>query len=196
MEDKLQKQIEFIIEVDKLKKICRQSIITDSSRAENDAEHSWHLALMAIVLKEYANENDLDLLKVIKMVVIHDIVEIDAGDTYIFDVEGYKDKSEREIKAAERIYSILPDEQGKELKSLCEEFEARETNEAKFAASLDRLEPLILNSKTKGHTWKKHNISSDKVKEKNVHVQEGSKQLWSLTNELIEDCILKGYLTR
>ncbi|NLP44987.1 MAG: HD domain-containing protein [Peptococcaceae bacterium] len=193
---RLNKQIEFIFEVDKLKKIYRQSIITDGSREENDAEHSWHLALMAIVLHEYANDKNIDLLKVLKMVIIHDIVEIDAGDTFIYDKRGNETKGQREKLAAERIFGLLPQEQYLEFKHLWEEFEARETPEAKFAAVLDRLEPLLLNAKTGGHTWKKFNITSDQVLQRNSHTKQGSKKLWDYIEKLIRECINKGYLEK
>jgi len=193
---RLNKQIEFILEIDKLKKVYRQSVITDGSREENDAEHSWHLAVMAIVLHEYANDTNIDLLKVLKMVLIHDIVEIDAGDTFIYDKKGNEKKAQREMMAAERIFGLLPEEQYMEFKKLWEEFEARETPEAKFAATLDRLEPLLLNAKTGGHTWKKFNITSERVLQKNLHTKQGSAKLWEYINDLIEECIDKGYLKK
>jgi len=192
--DRLNKQIQFILEIDKLKKIFRQSLITDGSREENDAEHSWHLAVMAVLLSEYANDPGLDILKVLKMVLIHDIVEIDAGDTFIYDLEGNQSKQAREKEAATRLFGLLPKDQETELRSLWEEFEARESSEAKFAAVLDRLEPLLLNTRTEGHTWKKFNIPSERVYQKNKHVREGSLTLWHYINELLEDCIKCGYL--
>jgi len=192
--DRLAKQIEFIKEIDKLKKIYRQSVISDGSREENDAEHSWHLAVMAMVLHEYANDRQLDLLKVIKMVLIHDIVEIDAGDTFIYDVKGNANKLEREEKAAQRIFGILPKEQALEFINLWREFEEKNTMEAKFAAALDRLEPLILNSLTGGHTWKKYGIKSKTVREKNLQVKDGSVEIWHYINDLITECIEKGLL--
>ncbi len=192
--ERLNQQINFILEIDKLKKIYRQSLITDGSREENDAEHSWHLAVMAIILCEYANEPRLDILRVIKMVLIHDIVEIDAGDTFIYDIEGNRSKEEREKEAASRIFGLLPDDQQQEMIQLWKEFEARETPEAKFAAVLDRLEPVLLNTLTEGHTWNKFGIKSENVFEKNKHVQEGSYMLWQYINKLLEECIQKGYL--
>lgn len=194
MTDRLEKQIRFILEIDKLKQIYRQSIITGCSREENDAEHSWHLGIMAILLSEYANDQSIDILKVIKMVLIHDIVEIDAGDTFIYDITGNKNKAEREKKAASRIFGLLPKDQEIEFRELWEEFERRSTSEAKFAAVLDRLEPLLLNSQTEGHTWKKFGIKSDRVFQKNIHTKEGSEELWLYINSLIEKCIEKGYL--
>ena len=144
MMERLEKQMEFILEVDKVKKIVRQTYLSDASRKENDAEHSWHLALMAVLLKEYSNE-DVDLAKVIPMVLIHDLVEIDAGDTYAYDEAGAKTKQERETKAADRIFGLLPDDQGTWFRELWEEFEAYETAEAKFAHVLDNAQPLFLN---------------------------------------------------
>lgn len=194
--ERLEKQISFIIEIDKLKEVYRQSQIINSRREENDAEHSWHLAIMAVLLQEYANDSQLDVLKVLKMVLIHDLVEIDAGDTFIYDVKGNESKSEREQKAALRIFGILPEDQGQEYKSLWEEFEARNTSEAKFAAVLDRLEPLLLNSKTEGHTWNKFHIKSEAVFQKNEHVREGSQELAQYVEDLLEECIAKGYLEK
>jgi len=193
---RLEQQIRFIIEIDKLKKIMRQSRITDDSREENDAEHSWHLAVMAMTLAEYANDAHLDILKVMKMVLIHDLVEIDAGDTFIYDIQGNQSKAQRENQAATRIFGILPPDQALEFKGLWEEFEERNSAEAKFAAVLDRLEPLLLNAETQGHTWKKHQIKSDLVYQKNMHVQEGSIEIWHYINALIEECIGKGYLEK
>ena len=142
--EKLRKQMDFIIEIDKMKNIYRQTLVLNEDRAENDAEHSWHLAMMVMLLSEYANE-PIDVLHTIKMVLIHDIVEIDAGDTYCYDEEGYKDKNERETKAAERIFGILPHDQKNEMYNLWLEFEDRKTPEAKFAAVLDRIQPIMLN---------------------------------------------------
>ncbi len=194
--EKLAKQIEFIKEIDKLKKICRQTVIDDGSREENDAEHSWHLAVMAMVLLEYANEPGIDICKVIKMVLIHDIVEIDAGDTFIYDAEGNISKADREEQAAHRIFGLLPKEQELEFLGLWQEFEAKNTPEAKFAAVMDRLEPLLLNSVTKGHTWRKFGIKSQAVREKNIHVREGSAEIWRYINELIDECIKQGILEK
>jgi len=192
-DEKLKKQLEFILEVDKLKQIFRQTFISDSSRKENDSEHSWHLALMAVLLKEYSNE-PVDILKVIKMVLIHDIVEIDAGDTYCYDDKGAMDKIEREQKAADRIFGMLPEEQCNEFKALWKEFDEMSTPEAKFAAALDRLQPLLLNYKTKGISWREHDITSERVFGRNRHIENGSKKLWDWTVEILNDCIDKGYL--
>ena len=150
-----EKQISFIMELDKIKKITRQTYLSDGSRKENDAEHSWHLALMAFVLADYANE-PIDVLKTMKMVLLHDVIEIDAGDTYAYDTEGNKTKRERELKAADRIFGLLPEAQQKEYRGLWDEFEAMETPESKFANMLDKVQPLFLNDASGGISWEEH----------------------------------------
>ena len=190
--DRLKKQISFIIEIDKLKTVYRQSLISDKSRYENDAEHSWHLALMAMLLNEHTNEK-VDLLKVIKMVLIHDLVEIDAGDTYCYDEKAKIDKREGK-KCANRIFSLLPDDQRDEMFELWEEFEKMETAEAKFAAALDRLQPVMLNYTADGLSWKKHGISVAQVIERNRLMKDGSDKLWDYAKQIIEDAVKKGYL--
>lgn len=194
--DRLRSQIDFILEIDKLKQIFRQSRITDDSREENDAEHSWHLALMAILLVEYANSPQIDILKVLKMVLIHDIVEIDAGDTFVYDIEKNISKNDREKKAANRIFGMLPTDQNNEFQQLWEEFEDRKTSEAKFAAALDRIQPLLLNYKTEGHTWKKFGIKYDRVVEKNKNISEGSEVLWQYFDDMLTECLDKGFLNK
>ena len=193
--ERLKKQIEFIFEVDKLKRILRQSILTDGKKRENDAEHSWHISLMAILLSEYSNE-EIDVLRVIKMLLIHDIVEIDAGDTYCYDKEGHNDKREREEKAAKRIFGMLPKDQCDDMISLWEEFELMETSESKYAASLDRLQPLLLNYATNGKSWRDHDIESKQILERNAHIENGSKELWEFAKSMIGECIEKGYLVK
>lgn len=193
---RLKKQIEFIIEVDKLKQIYRQTLLMDGSRNENDAEHSWHLALMAMVLHEYSPKKDLDITRVLKMLLIHDLVEIYAGDTFCYDEEANLDKAERELKAAQRLFNILPPDQGQEFRALWDEFEERKTPEALFAASLDRIQPLLCNYRTGGHTWVKYGIKSDKVLERNLLVKEGAPELWKLVEEIVEDSIKMGILDR
>jgi putative hydrolase of HD superfamily len=190
----LQKQIAFLVEVDKLKEVYRRSVLMDKSRHENDAEHSWHLAMMALILSDYANEKNISLLHVVKMLLIHDIVEIDAGDTFCYDEKGYEDKAEREQKAADRIFGMLPEEQANEIHALWREFEKRETPEARFAAALDRLQPLLHNYFTEGYSWKKNNVTSDKVLQRNTIIAEGSEELWQYAKTLIEDAVEKGYL--
>lgn len=184
--ERLEKQIEFIVEIDKLKHVYRQTVLMDGSRNENDAEHSWHLSMLALLLSEYANEDHLDILHVIKMILIHDLVEIDAGDTFVYDDKGNEDKRQREEAAAERIFRILPDDPA-EILELWEEFEKRGTAEARFAAAVDRLQPLLHNYYTKGHAWKKHGITSDRVLDKNKSIAEGSQALWEFAQKIIHD---------
>lgn len=193
---RLMKQIRFIVEIDKLKQVLRQNVVIGTNRNENDAEHSWHLAVMAILLSEYFADKDIDVLKVLKMVLIHDLVEIDAGDTFCYDEKGYEDKEEREQKAANRLFSILPSEQAQEIRDIWNEFEKLNTAESRFAACLDRLQPLILNYNTKGHTWQKPGVTSAKVLKRNELLEKNAPELWKLANEIIEDSIKKGYLQR
>ena len=179
---RLQKQMEFIQEVDKLKKIGRQSYLTDSSRKENDAEHSWHLALMSLFLSEYAPK-EVDVLRVISMVLIHDLVEIDAGDTYAYDTEGNKTKRAREEQAADRIFNILPEDQAKKVRDLWEEFEANETPEANFANALDRTQPIMLNHASEGKAWAEHGVALSQIMERNVNIPKGAPKLWDYVHE-------------
>jgi putative hydrolase of HD superfamily len=194
--ERFEKQLEFILEIDKLKQIYRQNLVTGTNRKENDAEHSWHLAMMAILLSEYASEQKIDVLYVIKMVLIHDLVEIDAGDTFAYDEKGYEDKEEREQKAADRLFNILPADQAEEMLKLWREFEAMETPEARFAASLDRFQPLLLNYNTDGHTWKKPGVSSEKVLKRIEPARTQAPQIWEYATNLIENAIDKGMLKR
>ena len=191
--ERLRKQIDFIIEIDKLKEIYRQTYIIHSKRKENDAEHSWMIAVMALLLSEYAEKN-IDIFRVVKMLLIHDLVEIDAGDTFIYDYKSNKDKLKREKAAADRIFNLLPSDQAEEVHSLWREFEARQSPEAKFAASLDRLQPLLHNYYIKGRSWKIHKIRSSQVIERNKHMKEGSSPLWNYAKELINESINRGYL--
>jgi putative hydrolases of HD superfamily len=192
--EKLLKQIEFIIEIDKLKQIFRQNAVIGTTRNENDAEHSWHMAVMAIILSEYTSDKEIDILRVVKMVLIHDLVEIDAGDTFCYDEKGYEDKGDREQKAAERLFSVLPEDQAQEIMELWKEFEELNTPEAKFAGCMDRLQPLLLNYNTNGHTWKKPGVTSKKVLKRNELLKENAPELWELAKEIIEKSIEKGYL--
>ncbi len=194
-QERLQKQLAFTLELDKLKKIERQSYLSDSSRHENDSEHSWHLALMAMLFGEYANE-PVDVLRVMKMVIIHDAVEIDAGDTYAYDTSGNATKREREEKAADRIFNILPEDQAKEMRALWEEFEAGETAEAKFANALDRVQPVMLNDITDGRAWREHGIAAEQVLTRNAHVKDGSEVLWNHVQSLVEKNVGLGNLKK
>lgn len=192
--EKLKKQISFLIEIDKLKNVFRQSLISDKSRNENDAEHSWHMAMYATILEEYAPKGT-NILKVIKMALVHDIIEIYAGDTFLYDEEMTKSKEKREKEAAEKVYSILPSEQGKEIKSLWEEFEQKKTNEAIFCATLDRIQPIILNYLTEGGTWKKHNVTKEMVLKKGYLIFENAdERLKKFVLNIINESVEKGYL--
>lgn len=191
--NRLAQQIQFIIEIDKLKNILRQTLLTDESRRENSAEHSWHLAMMAIVLAEYAPSTDIDLLRVIKMLLIHDLVEIDAGDTFCYDLQANQNKAAREVEAANRLFGMLP--QGIELRELWQEFEEKQTLEAQFAAALDRLQPLLHNQQTRGGTWRLHGISRKQVLQRMYPVKDGAPALWQLVEKAIEDAVAAGYLS-
>ena len=191
--ERLKKQMEFIVEVDKVKKIIRQTYLADSSRKENDAEHSWHLALMAVLLQEYSNE-EVDLARVIPMVLIHDLVEIDAGDTYAYDTEGAATKREREVKAADRIFGILPEDQGTYLRELWDEFEAYETVEAKYAHLLDNFQPLMLNDASDGKSWEEHGVHKSQVCRRNARIPETSEIVWEKMLEIMDKHIEKGHL--
>lgn len=193
MDERLKKQMDFILEVDKVKNITRQTYLADGKRKENDAEHSWHLALMAVLLKEYANE-EVNLEKVIPMVLIHDLVEIDAGDTYAYDRAGLATQRDRETKAADRIFGMLPEDQGRRFRSLWEEFEAYETAEAKFAHVLDNCQPLILNDASGGKSWKEHTVHKSQIYKRNEHTAEGSRKIWEYMKQLIDKHIQLGHV--
>ncbi len=193
MKDRLERQLNFLIEADKLKTVLRQTILIDKSRRENDAEHSWHFALTAMVLYEYAHRH-VDLAHVMKMAIVHDIVEIYAGDTFAYDEPGYTDKPERETLAANRLFSILPEGQSGELRALWEEFEQMETPDALFAAACDRLQPFINNSMTQGHTWARNNVTCDKVLKRMDVVRSAMPELWEFIDRVMHDSIEKGYL--
>ena len=191
---KIDRQMDFIIEIDKLKNVFRQSLISDGSRHENDAEHSWHLCMLAITLEEYAEEGT-DILKCIKMALIHDIVEIYAGDTYLYDEEGNKDKSEREMKSAEKIYGLLDESQKNEFLRLWREFDEGETKEAVFANILDRIQPITLNYLTKGEMWIKNGIRKEQVLNKAWRVFKLAHPDFSeYMMRIIDESVKKGYL--
>lgn len=193
MDSRLTQQIQFIIEIDKLKNILRQTHLTDNSRQENSAEHSWHIAIMAIVLAEYAPSN-VDVLRAIKMLLIHDLVEIDAGDTFCYDVQGNLDKAAREEQAATRLFGMLPAEQGKQLREIWEEFESFETATARFAVALDRLQPLLQNQQNRGGTWQLYGITKNQVMQRMAPVKDGAPALGLLVEQIIEECVAAGYL--
>ena len=191
---RLKKQIEFILEVDRLKHVLRQTILMDRSRRENSAEHSWHIALLVPVLAEYSTETDIDLLHVMKILVIHDLVEIDAGDTYCYDDTGRENQTQREEIAADRIFGLLPAGQAAEFRALWDEFEKRETAESRFANALDRVQPFLHNYFTDGQTWQENYINSSQVHERMRPVKDGAPDLWDYVDSLIADAVKKGIL--
>ena len=193
MDNRLKKQLDFSLEIDKEKNIFRQTHLSGQGRNENDAEHAWHMAIMAYLLKEYANE-DVDIAKVMIMCLIHDIVEIDAGDTYAYDEEGKKTQKAREDAAKERIFSLLPDDQQEEMIALFDEFEAYETAESKYVHSLDNLQPLLLNNSNGGGDWKEHGVTAATVYGRQRKTRLGSEVLFQVTDRIIKENIKKGSL--
>jgi len=190
---RLEQQMNFIMEIDKIKNIIRQNYLSDGSRREDDADHSWHLAIMCALLSEYANE-EIDVMKTMVMVLIHDLVEIDAGDTYAYDAVGNVSKKERELAAADRIFHLLPPDQEAWIRSLWEEFEEGVTAEAKFANTLDHLQPMLLNAESNGKSWKEHGVTYTQVMKRNETTREGSRLLWDYQYEIIKQQVAKGNL--
>lgn len=191
MNDKLKQQLDFILEIDKEKNILRQTHLSGHGRRENDAEHAWHMAIMAYLLKEYSNE-PVDIAKVMIMCLIHDIVEIDAGDTYAYDTEGLKTQKAREDAAKERIFSLLPDAQKEELTALFDEFEESKTAESRFAHAMDNLQPLLLNNSNGGADWRKHEVYASQVYGRQQKTRYGSEQLYEITDQILKENIKKG----
>ncbi len=193
--ERLKQQIDFILEIDKEKNIFRQTHLTGHGRRENDAEHAWHMTIMAFLLKEYANE-EVDLLRVMLMCLIHDIVEIDAGDTYAYDTEGLKTQKEREEQAADRIFALLPEDQGKELRAIFDEFEEFETAEAKFAHAMDNFQPLLLNNSNGGSDWREHKVSVDQVRSRQSKTAKGSESLYEFIETILRKHVDYGNLMK
>lgn len=193
-EDRLQQQLQFVAELDRLKTVLRKTPLTDGSRRENSAEHSWHLAVMVMVLKEHAAAEELDVSRVLKMLLLHDVVEIDAGDTYCYDAEGREDQRERESRAAKRLFGLLPEDQAERMRRLWEEFEAGRTPEARFAAAMDRLQPLLHNFLTEGQSWREHGIGVDQVLERNRCMERGAPDLWRRVRSMLERAVRRGHL--
>jgi len=191
---RLQQQIEFMLEIDKLKHILRRTILTDRSREENSAEHSWHIAIAVFLFSEYAQDQNIDWYRVIKILLVHDLVEIDAGDTYCYDHQSRKDQAQREQKAAERIFKILPLDQSRSFRELWDEFENRKTPESKYANALDRFQPFLQNYATKGQIWRENNITRRQVKDRMQPMFDGAPLLWNLVELLIDDAVQKKYL--
>ena len=193
MDERLQKQLDFILEIDKEKNIFRQTHLSGHGRNENDAEHAWHMAIMAYLLQEYSNEK-IDVARVMLMCLIHDVVEIDAGDTYAYDAEGLKTQKAREEAAKERLYSMLPEDQNADLVAIFDEFEERKTPEAKFARALDNLQPLLLNHSNGGGDWKNHDVTAEQVYGRQSRTREGSEKLFEVTDQILKENIAKGNL--
>lgn len=192
--ERLEKQMAFIREIDKEKQIFRQSYVTDGTRKENDAEHAWHMAIMTFLLSEYANE-EIDVLKTIRMILIHDIVEIDAGDTYAYDDSAKATQHEREERAANRLFGLLPEDQAKDLRALWDEFEAGETKEARFARTMDNVQPLLLNDATGGKAWEEHDVPLSKIMKRNERTAKGSETLWEYSRDnLIKKNVAEGHI--
>ena len=192
--DRFRRQIEFMLEIDKLKNILRKTILIDRSRRENSAEHSWHIALSVLILSEYAKDPDVDLFRVMKILLMHDLIEIDAGDTYCYDDQGRKDQAQREKKAADRIFNLLPADQAATFRELWEEFEEKKTSESRYANALDRLQPFLHNYFTDGQIWQENNINSAQVKARMQPVDDGAPILWKYVSSLIDDGVKKGFL--
>ncbi|MGI6095545.1 MAG: HD domain-containing protein [Lachnospiraceae bacterium] len=191
MNKRLEQQMKFILEVDKLKCIGRQTYLSHGKRKENDAEHSWHLALMAALLSEHANE-EVDVLRVMIMVLIHDVVEIDAGDTYAYDEVGKSTQRERELRAAERIFGLLPEDQAKKMMDLWEEFEARKTIESRFAHALDNMQPVTLNDASGGKSWMEHEVKKSQVMERQSRNAEASLAISEFVQQIIKKNVESG----
>ena len=194
--DRFKQQIEFILEVDKLKHVLRQTILMDKSRRENSAEHSWHIALTVMLLSEYARDGEIDFFRVMRILLVHDLIEIDAGDTYCYDDQGRKDQAAKERLAADRIFNILPLDQARTFRNLWDEFEERKTPESRFANALDRVQPFLHNYFTRGQTWQENDIKSAQVKARMQPVDDGAPVLWRYVSSLIDDAVKNGFLSK
>lgn len=192
---RLARQVAFLVEVDRLKEVFRQTVLTGSRRRENDAEHSWHLCLCVLVLAEHANAPGLDVLRVLRMLIVHDLVEIDAGDTFAYaDAATIAGQHDREARAADRIFGLLPGDQAREFRALWDEFEERRTPEARFAAAVDRFQPMLLNAHTEGHAWRLHRVTSSRVLARNATIAEGSAAVWEYAARMVAEAVERGHL--
>ncbi len=191
--EKIQKQIKFAITIDEMKNIFRRNLLADGSRRENDAEHSWHLAMLAMLLEEYSAEK-VNIERVLKIALIHDLIEVYAGDTFAYDAKGNEDKHEREVQSADKLFGILDPVQGAEIRELWDEFEAMETAESKYANAIDRIQPLILNYLTDGHTWKMGDVTSEKIYKRMDIIRTATPELWHIVEGIINTSIKAGIL--
>ncbi len=193
--ERLLKDIEFIVEIDEMKKILRRTSVIGEDQRENDAEHSWHIAVMAVILEDYSNEK-IDILKVIKMLLIHDLVEIYAGDTFCYDIRANEDKRQRELEAADKIYGILDEDKGEELRTLWDEFEEMKSPEALFAAAMDRIQPMLSNYNNDGGTWREYDVKKESIYKRIGPVEESSSELWAYMKYIVEDAEKRGLINK
>lgn len=194
--NRLEQQMCFLVEVDKMKSVYRRTILIDKTRRESDAEHSWHFALMAMLLAEYADPEKVDCARVIRMALVHDLIEIYAGDTFAYDVQGNQDKRQRETEAADKLFALLPEDQAAEIRALWEEFDAMETPDAQYAAAIDRLQPFLNNYLTQGHTWGLGGVKSAQVYERMDPIRVALPEVWPFVDKMIQESIEKGYLEK
>ena len=192
--NRLEQQMRFLVEVDKMKSVYRRTILIDKTRRESDAEHSWHFALMAMLLAEYADPEKVDCARVIRMALVHDLIEIYAGDTFAYDVQGNQDKRQRETEAADKLFALLPEDQAAEIRALWEEFDAMETPDAQYAAAIDRLQPFLNNYLPQGHTWGLGGVKSAQVYERMDPIRVALPEVWPFVDKRIQESIEKGYL--
>ena len=191
--EKIKKQIEFVLVIDEMKNVLRRNLVVDGSRRENDAEHSWHLAMLAMILEEYSSEK-VDIERVLKITLVHDVVEVYAGDTFAYDAKGNEDKLDREIEAANRLFGMLDPVQGAEIRALWDEFEAKETAESRYANAVDRLQPLLLNYMTNGHTWKLGDVHATQIYKRMDIIRTATPELWHIVEGIINTSIQAGIL--
>ena len=194
--NRLEQQMRFLVEVDKMKSVYRRTILIDKTRRESDAEHSWHFALMAMLLAEYADPEKVDCARVIRMALVHDLIEIYAGDTFAYDVQGNQDKRQRETEAADKLFALLPEDQAAEIRALWEEFDAMEPPDAQYAAAIDRLQPFLNNYLTQGHTWGLGGVKSAQVYERMDPIRVALPEVWPFVDKMIQESIEKGYLEK
>ena len=194
--NRLEQQMRFLVEVDKMKSVYRRTILIDKTRRESDAEHSWHFALMAMLLEEYEDPEEVDWARVIRMALVHDLIEIYAGDTFAYDVQGNQDKRQRETEAADKLFALLPEDQAAEIRALWEEFDAMETPDAQYAAAIDRLQPFLNNYLTQGHTWGLGGVKSAQVYERMDPIRVALPEVWPFVDKMIQESIEKGYLEK